>query len=166
MFCLLLCRMQRADPQHATEQGLSPRGSTSPIYCLFLLLFCPSNRACVGIASVRKGPVIERECKVSTSSLLSGNKGRARGHQREGRGEGTGRETSDCFGSLWSPCGEKKAGISRSRSLSGLTLSASQYSPRRDPPYCSQQRRTPLLLQRQSNWMASIFSFRPPLGSQ
>ena len=98
MFCLLLCRMQRADPQHATEQGLSPQGSTSPIYCLFCSSSALLTGPVMGIASVRKGPVIERECKVS--SLLSGNKGRAGGHQREGRGEGPGRETSDCFGSL------------------------------------------------------------------
>lgn len=98
MLCSLLCGMQRADPQHATEQGLSPQGSTSPIYCLF----SSSSALLAGLygdSERQKGPVIEREWRVSTACLLSGNKGRVRGHQREGRGEGMGRETTDCFGS-------------------------------------------------------------------
>lgn len=53
MLCSLLCRMQRADPQHATEQGLSPQGSASPIYCLFFSPPLPCERACSGIGSIR-----------------------------------------------------------------------------------------------------------------
>lgn len=99
IFCSLLCRMQGPDPQHATEQGLSPQGSTSPIYCLF----SPSSALLTGLygdSERQKGPVIESEWRVSTAAcLLSGNKGSVRGYQREGRGEGMGRETTDCFGS-------------------------------------------------------------------
>ena len=97
MLCSLLCRMQRADPQHATEQGLSPQGSTSPIYCLFsscsVLLI-----GLYGDSKPQKAPVIEREWRVSTACLLSGNKGRVRGHQREWKGEVMGLKSTDCFG--------------------------------------------------------------------
>lgn len=98
VFCSLLCRIQRADRQHSTEQGLSPQVSPSLNYFLFSF----SSTLLTGLygnSERQKGSVIERERRVSTACLLSGNKGRVRGHQREGRGEGIGRETTDCFGS-------------------------------------------------------------------
>ncbi len=159
MLCSLLCRMQRADPQHATEHRLSPQGSTSSIYC-----HLSSFAMLTGLywdSKHQKGRIIKKECRVS-STLLSGNGSRIRGHQREGRGEGAGRETVLVAKTCLAFSVERKTieairGVEAdvdSQRISFIQAPIDMIrksSPCREAPFCTQQPCITPLLQRQSN---------------
>lgn len=157
--------MQRDDPQHTTEQGLSSLGSPSPLYCLFSFLSALLT-GLYGDSERQNRPVIEREWRVSTACLLSGSKGRVRGHQNEGRGEDMGWERSGCFGSpdiSLSVFGEKV----KTKNIEGAEAIVVSLIPfiqtkiclSKNLQSCSQQCCTSPLLQRQSDWMISFTNF-------